>query len=59
MRSDEPKLVFHRYGDQYFLASISTGSDGRDLPVSRQERELTKAAGSAGLRRTEILLAKR
>jgi hypothetical protein len=59
MRSDQPKLVFHRYGDQYFLSSISTGSDGRDLPVSRRERELTKAAGSAGLRRTEILLAKR
>jgi hypothetical protein len=39
----EGKLVFHRYGDQYFLAEVWTpGSDaGRKLPQSSLERELS------------------
>jgi hypothetical protein len=37
----EPKLVFHRYGDRYFLALISLGGDGRyTMPTSRAEREI-------------------
>jgi hypothetical protein len=36
------KLVFHRYGDQYFLAQIWTaGNDrGRELLKTEQEREI-------------------
>ncbi len=36
------KLVFHRYGSQYFLAQIWTaGNDqGRELPKSGREREV-------------------
>jgi hypothetical protein len=36
------KLVFHRYGDQYFLAQVWTaGNDqGEELPTSRREREV-------------------
>lgn len=56
---EEPKLVFHRYGDQYFLSQISTGSASRDLPMSRVERELTKTAAATGQTRTEIVLAMR
>ena len=39
----ESKLVFRRYGDQYFLGEvwISGRSTGRELPTSRKER-LTK-----------------
>lgn len=39
----ESKLVFRRYGDQYFLGEvwISGRSTGRELPSSRKER-LTK-----------------
>jgi hypothetical protein len=35
-------LVFHRYGDQYFLAQVwpAGASIGRELPVSRGERNL-------------------
>ncbi len=56
----ESKLVFHRYGSQYFLSQIwSSGrSEGRQLPGSRTERELVKSA-SAGPSQTVILLAKR
>lgn len=40
----ESKLVFNRYGDQYFLSQVwMAGSDtGRDLFQSRTERNLAK-----------------
>lgn len=43
-QQDQTKLVFHRYGDQYFLAQIWTAGDsnGRELRKSRAERELIK-----------------
>jgi hypothetical protein len=36
------KLVFHRYGDEYFLAELWIGgrTTGRELYASRAEREL-------------------
>jgi hypothetical protein len=37
----EPKLVFHRYGDQYVLAEIWNGS-GRELSKTAREKELAK-----------------
>ena len=37
------KLVFHRYGQKYFLAQVwSTSDDGRELVKSRQERAIQK-----------------
>jgi hypothetical protein len=37
-----PRLVFHRYGDRYFLSEVwGTANDGRQFPKTRQERELT------------------
>jgi hypothetical protein len=41
---DQTKLVFHRYGDQYFLSQVWTAgeSDVRELWKSRAERELIK-----------------
>jgi hypothetical protein len=41
------KLVFHRYGDEYFLDEIWTNADDsvRKLQVNRRERQLAKAAG--------------
>ena len=41
---EETKLVFHRYGDQYFFSQIWTpGSNtGRELLMPRLERELAK-----------------
>ena len=39
-------LIFHRYGDEYFLAEVwpKGGSIGRALPKSRAERELARKA---------------
>jgi len=40
--SEQAKLVFHRYGDRYFLSQIWVAGDkaGRELPKSRQEVEV-------------------
>ena len=39
-------LIFHRYGDQYFLSRIVDGSRNTvvELPTSRTEKELSKTA---------------
>ena len=44
-RVREAKLVFHRYGDQYVLREVWTGSGtGRELPEPRREKELSLAS---------------
>jgi hypothetical protein len=43
--SEEPRaeLVFHRYGDRYFLAQVWMGNGvGHQLPASKEERELAR-----------------
>lgn len=40
-----PKLIFHRYGDEYILREVWTGgSTGRVLSPSRRERQLAEAS---------------
>ena len=43
-KAEHSKLVFHRYGQRYFLAEVWTagGSQGRQLIKSRQERAIEK-----------------
>ena len=45
-RTGQALLIFHRYGDQYFLSRIVDGSRdaGMELPISRTEKELSKTA---------------
>lgn len=54
------KVVFKRYGDQYFLSSVWTpGMDtGRELRPSRLEKEALRAATSIGTAHV-ALVAKR
>lgn len=44
-------LIFHRYGEEYFLSEIwpAGGSTGRELPKSRVERELQRKAQGSGV----------
>jgi hypothetical protein len=46
--SKTDKLIFHRYGSQYFLTAIlgGRGSDAIVLPASKQEKELQIANAS-------------
>ena len=48
---DEGELIFHRYGDQYFLSEIwpAGGGTGRALIKSHQERELQRNARDNGI----------
>ncbi len=41
IEDNSPKLIFHRYGDQYFLSQVWNGARlaGQELPKSQQERE--------------------
>ena len=40
-----PRLVFHKYGDQYFLRQVWTGGgSGRELPQPRLQRSLARGA---------------
>ena len=40
----DAKLVFHRYGDSYFLAEVWNGSDiGKELLQSKAEKEIIAA----------------
>ena len=54
-------LLFHRYGDQYFLSQILPGGAaiGRSLPLSRSERDLKNqqgnSIGEASLREPETI----
>ena len=34
-----PRLIFHRYGDSYFLAQVWSTGWGRELPKSKAEKE--------------------
>ena len=50
-----PKLVFHRYGDKYFLSQVSRGNGGAvmQLPTSKLEEEV-RIAGSSVPQKTVI-----
>ena len=56
---EEARLVFNRYGDQYFLAQVWDGADntGLEMPVSRAERTLRREAPREG--RSVALLPRR
>ena len=44
------EIVFHRYGDTYFLSEVFAGGEqaGRELIPSRQERRLRRETASNG-----------
>lgn len=53
-----PRLVFHKYGDQYFLAAVwSDDSTGRLLLESKRERNLRKelVAARGGAEAMEVV----
>ena len=46
--SSSTEIVFHQYGDSYFLSEVLTGGEqtGRELPPSREERMLRREMAS-------------
>jgi hypothetical protein len=58
-RNDAPataKLVFHKYGDQYFLAEVWTASKGLILTESPAEKEMRASAGNSKYSTMAVLL---
>jgi len=64
-KAPQEKLVFHQYGNQYFLAQVwmVRGSDGRELNQSSAERQAAReqklATGGAKLKKVEIAARER
>ena len=56
--SDHGKLLFHRYGNRYFLYQIwSSGStSGAELPKSQAEKETLRAANNPAPSISELAL---
>jgi hypothetical protein len=52
----QSKLVFRRYGDQYFLGEVWTflRNTGRELPVSRKERSLAQEIAKHGAKPEKV-----
>jgi len=52
----ESRLVFRRYGDQYFLGEvwISARSKGRELPKSRKERLVKQENSKLGAKLEKV-----
>ena len=55
------RLVFNRYGDQYFLSSVrrSAGEDGLELPLSGAERALQRSPQMLVRERQTVALVQR
>jgi hypothetical protein len=51
-----PKLVFHRYGSQYFLSQIGSTWTSRDVPQSAREREAMKTTTALGRRMETVIV---
>jgi hypothetical protein len=53
----QPRLVFHKYGDEYFLRQVWNGDRGYDLPETRGERDRKEGrAGRAALQAQRIVV---
>lgn len=59
--ADQGKLVFHRYGDQYFLYQVwQAGNNlGHELRKSRRERTLQRESAETASRRQHVVIALR
>lgn len=55
---DRPQLVFHKYGDQYFLREIRlAGNTGFSLPESKQERQVEERVADRSTPERVVVLA--
>jgi hypothetical protein len=54
----QSKLVFHRFGDEYFLSEVWTSgrSLGRELPISRRERSLERQIARQGASKQKVAI---
>jgi hypothetical protein len=55
------KMVFHKYGDKYFLAEVwnGAGATGLHIPASKWEEEIKSEYRAAGPHMEEVVVALR
>ncbi|MBZ5582594.1 MAG: hypothetical protein LAQ30_10400 [Acidobacteriia bacterium] len=53
VRSDKPALIFHRYGNRYFLSEVRIGERSRRFEMLRPELELKKLGAAP---RSEVIV---
>jgi hypothetical protein len=58
-KAQGPKLVFHKYGDQYFLSQIWDGQNntGIELAESKREKEVKMASNGAPTAPETVIVA--
>ena len=60
LKPQNPRLVFHRYGDKYFLAEAWCGSNaGIEIPASKLEQEMRAASSNSLPHAEEVVVALR
>lgn len=58
-KQEDSKLVFHRYGTQYFLSQVWTSGYGRELFMSGKERSLERGLAKNGEVRQTVAVISR
>ena len=64
IKPQSPRLVFHKYGDRYFLAeawsgSGSAGGSGMEFPSGKLEQEMRAANSNSSPHADEVVVALR
>ena len=57
MRQNESKLVFHRYGDHYYLSQVWIDGTGYTLSMGRHEKEMAALKGVVEMATVSVRLA--
>jgi len=59
-KTQTPKLVFHRYGDSYFLSEVWNGQSniGKQLPPSKAEKEIASEKRTGGRTNGEVAVVR-
>ncbi len=60
-QKQQPKMVFHKIGDRYYLSQIwlTSGNDGLEFPVSKSEKEARVAANTEPAGAETVVIALR
>ena len=61
LKPQNPRMVFHKYGDRYFLAEVwgGSGDSGMEFPVGKAEQEMRAAYKDTSPHAEEVVVALR
>lgn len=61
LKPQHPRMVFHKYGDRYFLAEVwgGSGDSGMEFPAGKLEQEVRAAYRNTSPHAEEVVVALR